>query len=66
MNEYKIIVEYDTLVTGFTDKFIAQDGIAHNEYIFNNEKAVQDVIKLLDTLCKHKDTYFIPKENNND
>ncbi len=66
MNKCKLIVEHEATITGYTDKFIAQTSKLRTEYTFKNEKVVQDIVNLLDTICDDNRCYFIPKERNDD
>lgn len=66
MSVCKVVVEYETIATGYTDKFIAQEGISHNEYTFNNEQVALAIIDLLENIKGIERNFTFIRENNDD
>ena len=66
MNTCKVIVEYETIATGYNDNFINQEGTSHNEYTFSNEQVALAIIDLLENIKGIERNSTFIKENNDE
>ena len=60
----KVIVEYDSYASGYNERFIADEGMLHNEYHFDDVRVAVAIANLLDNIENVEKSWdFIPKEN---